>query len=251
MPQYNSIAQYYWRMDDFLPGMKFDRWDNYQWLGEYNPTPSWGQHYRSGQYTGYSAAAYANFSSELAIFVGNEYDVEQGRFFSNELMPGKTCPSQDAIDAWFEAKRAANDALMPELQTVENWCESLKREKQRAGKDFRKNRITFYEEQAEMAGLNKDLLQHFDSYQAAIAISKPVSLQSWNILYPKIIAEHEEAVKKIADDKYADGMSEVSIEDDIMDDDLMKDDPYGRLPLVVDDSTGDDPFDRYMLGCGD
>ena len=204
-------------MDMFLPGMKFDRWDNYQWLSEYNPAPSWGQHYRSGQYTGYPAAAYANFSSELARFVGNEYNVEQGRFFSNEPMPGKTYPPQDALDAWFEAKRATNDALVPKLQAVENWCECRKRENQKAGKDFRKNRETFYREQAELAGLNKDGLQHFESYRAAIAISKPASLQSWKILLPKIMAECDAAIKNIAE---AEAEAEVEAEADPMSDSM-------------------------------
>lgn len=199
-PQYNSIAQYYRRMDQFLPAMKFDRWDNYQWLGDYESSPSWGQIYRSGQYTAYPAAAYANFNSELASFVGNEYDVESGRFSSNEPLPGKTCPSQDVIDAWFEAKHAANDALVPELQAVENWCESLKRDNQKASKDLRKSRESFYEEQAELAGWNKDALQHFKSYQAAIAISKPPSTQSWKILQPKILAECEAAKKSLAEE---------------------------------------------------
>lgn len=198
-PQYISIARYYQRMDQFLPGMKFDRWDNYQWLGDYDPTPSWGQFYRSGQYTGYPAAAYANFSSELAAFVGNEYDVEHGQFLSKAPMPGKNCPPQDAIDAWFEAKRVANDALVPELQAVENWYESLKRDKQKVAKDLRKNREIFYEEQAELAGWNKEALQNFECYQAAIAISKPVSMQSWKILLPKIMAELEESKKSLAE----------------------------------------------------
>lgn len=179
--------------------MKFDRWDNYQWLGNYDPTPSWGQLYRSGQYTGYPAASYANFSSELAVFVGNEYDVEHGHFSSHEPMPGKTCPPQDAIDAWFEAKRAANDVLVPQLQAVEDWYESCKRDNQKAGKDFRKDRERFYEEQAELAGLNTTVLKNFKSYQAAIAISKPASIQSWKILLPKIMAEYERAKKLAAE----------------------------------------------------
>ena len=192
-PQYRSIAQYYQNMDEFLPGMKFDRWDNYQWLGNYDPTPSWGQRYRSGQYTGYPAAAYADFSSEVATLIGNEYDAEHGRFSSGKPMPGKTCAPQDTIDAWFDTKRAANDDLMPELQAVENWCESYKRENQKVSKDVRKNRESFYEEQAELAGWNKAVLQSFKSYQAAIAISKPATIQSWNILQPKITAEYEKA----------------------------------------------------------
>lgn len=179
--------------------MKFDRWDNYQWLGNYDPTPSWGQLYRSGQYTGYPAAAYANFSSELAAFVGNEYDVEQGRFSSNQPLPGKTCPPQDAIDAWFEAKRATNDALVPKLQAVEDWCECHKRDNQKMAKDIRKQRESFYEEQAEMAGLTPAVLKHFKSYRAAIAISKPASMQSWKILLPKIMAEYEVAKKTKAE----------------------------------------------------
>lgn len=180
--------------------MRFDRWDNYQWLGEYNPAPSWGHLYRSGQYAAYPAAAYANLSSELAVLVGNEYDVEYGRFSSNGPLPGKTCASQDVIDAWFEAKRAANLALMPELQAAENWCELLKRDNQKASKDFRKNRKSFYEEQADLAGWNKEALQHFKSYQAAIAISKPPTLQSWKILKPKIVAECETEKKSLAEE---------------------------------------------------
>lgn len=220
-PQYMSIARNYWRMDQFLPGMRFDRWDNYQWLGEYNPNPSWGQHYRSGQYIGFPAADYANFSSELAAFVGNEYDMEQGRFLSNEPMPGKTCPPQEAIDDWFEAKRAANEALVPELQAVENWCEALKRENQKAGKDHRKNRIAFYEEQAELEGLPVEDLHHFDAYQAAIAISKPATMQSWKILLPKLMAESEAAIKEnaereesLSDVEVGDGEYEIEVVED-------------------------------------
>ena len=199
-PQYNIIALYYQRMHEFLPDMKFDRWDNYQWLG---PTPSWGQLHRSGQYTAYPAEAYADFSSELAEFVGSEYDVEHGRFVSKEPMPGKTCPSQDAIDAWFEMKRATNQSIVPKLQAVENWCESQKRLHKKAAMDVRKSRESFFKEQAELAGWDKECLQHYDSYHAAIAIPRPATERSWKILQPKIIAEimaeHEAAKKHAAE----------------------------------------------------
>lgn len=198
MPQYRSIAQYYQSIEDFLPGMKFDRWDNYQWLGDYDPTPSWGQLYRSGQYVAFPASAYATFSSELAELVGNEYDVEQGRFSSSKPMHGKTCPPQDAVDAWFDTKRAINDALVAELQAVENWCETYKRNNQKVGKDLRKSRESFYEEQAELAGLDKSDLGCYESYQAAIAISKPATMQSWKILLPKLLAERENAKRLMA-----------------------------------------------------
>ena len=199
MPQYRSIAQYYQSMEEFLPGMKFDRWDNYQWLGHYDPTPSWGQLYRSGQYVAFPASAYATFSSELADFVGNEYDMEQGRFSSSKPMHGKTCPPQDEIDAWFDTKRAINDTLVPELQAVENWCETYKRNNQKVCKDLRKSRESFYEEQAELAGMDKSALQHYESYQAAIAISKPATMQSWKILLPKILAENEKVKRMFAE----------------------------------------------------
>ena len=180
--------------------MKFDRWDNYQWLG---PTPAWGQLHRSGQYTAYPAEAYADFSSELAEFVGSEYDVENGRFVSKEPMPGKTCPSQDAIDAWFEAKRVANQSVVLKLQAVENWCESQKRLHKKAATDVRKSRESFFKEQAELAGWDKECLQHYDSYHTAIAIPRPATERSWKILRPKIIAEimaeHEAAKKHAAE----------------------------------------------------
>lgn len=193
MPQYRSIAQYYQNMEDFLPGMKFDRWNNYQWLGDYDPTPSWGQLYRSGQYVAFPASAYATFTSELAELVGNEYDAEQGRFFSSKPMHGKTCPPQELVDAWFDTKRAINDALVHELQVVENWCETHKRNNRKVSKDIRKSRESFYEEQAELAGLDKSDLGCYESYQAAIAISRPATMQSWKILLRKLLAERENA----------------------------------------------------------
>ncbi len=168
--------------------MKFDRWDNYQWLGDYDPIPSWGQVYRSGQYIGFPAAAYVKFSSELAALMGNEYDWVHGHFRHWEPLPGKTCAPQVEIDAWFEAKRALNASVVPELQAVEDWFECYKRKKTQMGKDYRKERETFYEEQAKLAGLTIEVLERFDSYRAAIAISKPPTLQSWKILLPKLLA---------------------------------------------------------------
>ena len=179
--------------------MKFDRWDNYQWLGEYDPKPSWGKLWRSGQYVGFPASAYATFASELAAFVGNEYDEEHGQFASNTPMLGKSCPLQEAIDAWFDGKRAANDALVFELQAVENWQESYKRKVQNSGKDMRKTREIFFAEQAELAGFEKDLLPKYDSYRAAIAISKPATMQSWKILLPKLTAERESVERSVAE----------------------------------------------------
>lgn len=208
MPQYRSIAQHYQSMEEFLPGMKFDRWDNYQWLGDYDPTPSWGQVYRSGQYVAFPASAYATFSSELAELVGNEYDVEQGRFASSKPIYGKTCPPQDVIDAWFDSKRIINDALVPELQAVENWCETYKRNNQKVGKDLRKSRESFYGEQAELANLDKSELGRYESYQAAIAISKPATMQSWKILLPKILAEMD-SEKRVAAEREADAAAEM------------------------------------------
>ena len=191
IPQYRSIAQYYQNMEEFLPGLKFDRWDNYQWLGDYDPTPAWGQVYRSGQYVAFPASAYASFSSEIADLVGNVYDVKEGRFSSLKPMPGKTCPPQDEVDAWFDIKRVANDTLVSELQAVENWYETYKRNNQKLCKDLREDRDAFYKEQAELAGFDKGTFRHFDCYKAAIAISKPATMQSWNILLPKLKAERE------------------------------------------------------------
>ena len=190
-PQYRSIADYYQSMEEFLPALKFDRWDNYQWLGDYDPTPAWGQVYRSGQYVAFPASAYASFSSELAGVVGNEYDAEEGRFSSNRPMPGKTCPPQEDIDAWFDVQRVKNESLVSELQAVENWYETYKRNNQKLCKDLREDRDIFYKEQAELAGLDKAVVQHYDCYKAAVAISKPASMQSWNILLPKLQAERE------------------------------------------------------------
>ena len=199
MPQYRSIARYYQNMEEFLPGLKFDRWDNYQWLGNYDPTPAWGQVYRSGQYVAFPASAYASFSSELAHLVGNEYDMKEGQFFSDKPMPGKTCPPQDEVDAWFDMKRVNNDTLVSELQAVENWYETYKRNNQKLCKDLREDRDTFYKEQAELAGFDKAALQHYDCYKAAIAISKPATMQSWNILLPKLKAERKKAELKEAE----------------------------------------------------
>ena len=190
-------------MEEFLPGMKFDRWDNYQWLGDYDPKPSWGQFYRSGQYVAFPATAYANFSTELAHLVGNEYDAEKGRFSSNKPLPGKTCPPQEEIDAWFDMKRVANDTLVPELQAVEDWCESYKRSIQKASKDLRKQRESFYEEQAERAGLSKPDLHGCDSYKAAVAISKPATMQSWKILQPKVLVESKTNAERRAREREA------------------------------------------------
>ena len=198
-PEYRSIALYYRNMEDFLPAMKFDRWDNYQWLGDYDPKPSWGNLWRSGQYVGFPASAYATFASELAGFVGNEYDEEDGRFASNKPMLGKSCPSQDAIDTWFVAKLAANEALVLELQAVENWHETYKRKVQKIGKDIKKNRESFLAEQAESAGFDKDFLQKCDSYRAAIAISKPATMMAWKILLPKLTAERESMERTVAE----------------------------------------------------
>ena len=183
-------------MEEFLPGLKFDRWDNYQWLGNYDPTPSWGEIYRSGQYVAFPASVYANFSSELANLVGTEYDVEHRQFSSNKPLDGKTCPPQDVIDEWFDTKRAINDALVLDLQAVENWFEIYKRNNQKVCKDLRKSREIFYEQQAELAGLDKSAIKHYESYQAAIAISKPATMQSWKILLPKLKVECEVAKLK-------------------------------------------------------
>lgn len=191
VPQYRSLAQYYQNMEEFLPALKFDRWDNYQWLGDYDPTPAWGQVYRSGQYVAFPASAYASFSSELADVVGNEYDAEEGRFSSNKPMPGKTCPPQEEIDAWFDIQRVNNDTLVSKLQAVENWYETYKRNNQKLCKDLRVDRDIFYKEQAELAGFDKAAVQHYDCYKAAIAISKPASMQSWNILLPKLKVERK------------------------------------------------------------
>ena len=189
LPQYRSIGGYYENMEEFLPALKFDRWDNYQWLGDYDPTPAWGQVYRSGQYVAFPASAYASFSSELAGVVGNEYDADEGRFSFNKPMPGKTCPPQEEIDTWFDVQRVKNDNLVSELQAVENWYETYKRNNQKLCKDLREDRDIFYKEQAELAGFDKAAIQHYDCYKAAVAISKPASMQSWNILLPKLKAE--------------------------------------------------------------
>ena len=198
-PQYCSIALEYRRMEDFLPAMKFDRWDNYQWLGNYDPKPSWGNLWRSGQYAGFPASAYAAFTSELAGLVGNEYDEEKGRFASNKPLLGKSCPPQDAIDAWFESKFAANEALVLELQAVENWHETYKRKVQKTGKDIKKSRESFLAEQAELAGFDKEFLHKCDSYKAAIAISRPGTMMAWKILLPKLTAERESMERTVAE----------------------------------------------------
>lgn len=155
--------EYYERISECIPQIKFDAWGKYQWVGDYDPLPIWAKIHQSNQRTYYGKDTVNEIIDELCKL--------------------QTSGSTDAqIDEWFEVRRLSNAAKVRRLQLIENWCETSRIEHLCASAAFKRKRAAFYDDHAGRMGLDLATLANCPSYKRFTAIAKPVTLRSWTIL---------------------------------------------------------------------
>lgn len=159
---------------DCIPQAKYDSWGHYQWVGEYAETPEWANTYVSSQKIGFLKAAVNELKCDLEIYLSTKSTAED-------------------IDTFFQPKSDVNKVLVSQLQDVEDFCEKRRVAKLNQTVGSKVARKDFYEMKAGSLDppINIDILKGCESYQRAIAISRPpVDLaRSWRTLLPKIKAE--------------------------------------------------------------
>lgn len=99
-------------------------------------------------------------------------------------------PTEDDVEAWFDAKIAANKILVAQLQAVEDFCEKRRIAKLDVAIKSKDARKLFYHEKAAQADppIALTVLADCESYKRAVNIHRPaVNLErSWLALLPKL-----------------------------------------------------------------
>ena len=167
----------------------FDKWDNYQCVGTYTPTPSWLKN--PGDKIGYERLAVANIIEEIEKLRSADAD--------------GNVKSTEEIDEWFASKAKSTSDLITKLQSIENWVECQRRKKLDDGKNMKDLRAAFFEKKAITMDPPLELaaLQKTQSFNRAILIAKLPSEKSWKVLSKKLEVERnlaEQIVKEDSED---------------------------------------------------
>ena len=171
---------------------KYDSWVHYQWVGDYDEPPAWGQLYPNGQRSYYQRSRIDDLMVE----------------FNKSSLNEKS--TQEEIDAFFNPKIAANEDYVSKLQAVEDWCETF-RVLGKEGKDALKaERAKYYKDQASLMDppLEPDALAFCESYKRAARIAREPTAKSWSILQDKLYIERVVAEEKLAKKRYRDAVQE-------------------------------------------
>ena len=158
----------------YIPQAKFDSWCHYQWVGDYEETPAWAKSYPGSQKIMYGSSAVKNLQNEIIVFMRlNKTDEEK--------------------EVWFTTKEAANKAFVDKLQEVEAWCETHRLGKMNINDVIKKQRATYYKEQARSIGMDPDALALCPAFMRAVRISTPPTQRTWQQLLAKIKDERSDA----------------------------------------------------------
>ena len=99
---------------------------------------------------------------------------------------------QSEIDAWFQAKRTANDEKMEKLKAVEDWEKEEEKKRNEWHKVVKAQRADFYAEMAAKMDepVKREELETLDCFKRAVNINRAATERSWKLLETKI-KEHQ------------------------------------------------------------
>jgi predicted adenine nucleotide alpha hydrolase (AANH) superfamily ATPase len=175
-----------------IPMAKYDSWEKYQWVGNYDEPPAWGKLYPNGQRNYYQRSRIDDLKVE----------------FSKSSLNAES--TQEEIAAFFNPKIAANEDYVSKLQAVEDWCESFKVMDKEGKKSLYTKRADYYKSQALLMDppLEAEALKQCESFGGAVRIAREPTSKSWSILEGKLKIERVAVEEKLAKKRQHDAVQE-------------------------------------------
>lgn len=209
-----------------IPHALFDSWGHYESAGNYDHT-EW-QRSGHGQQKGY----------ELAAITKQLHEVEE---FLSSGLDGKE-RTEEEIDAFYAPRIAANESLVKDIQTLEDWVEKYSREKIREAANQKADRENFYINLALSMSppLQLTALERIPAYKRAITIPKAPSERSWQLLRPKLLEQRSVAEKLVEDEQ--ERMDRVELNSKLSNE---------YTHIMVRRSTNDTPEQKLVLRLAD
>ena len=175
------------RFRDCVPAIRVDSWSHYQWVGHRSPRHSYGH---SVVRCAYSKLAVEHFLAEYREFakVGSHEE-----------------PNDDEKTKWLDQKQKDAQDLTRILEKIEAWEEASRIEKAATSAQKRDQREAYFKAQALTIGVPGNDVEQLDAYKRAVKIAKAPHERCWEILKPKVIAEHADLlrVRKEKEEKQA------------------------------------------------
>ena len=162
--------------------MRYDSWNHYQWVGDYDVAPSWAKTYPNGQNLRFSRASF------------KEMDMKVRRSSLN------SSSTEEEIEAFFEPCIAENKAFVSRLQAIEGWWMIYRREKRREIAAMKESRVINIKARALCMDppLLAEVLELCPSYKRAKNIPNPFTDKVWSLLKPKLVRQREAAEAELA-----------------------------------------------------
>lgn len=177
-----AVKERHPKIFECIPHAVFDSFHTFETSGTYPIPPLWSRNSQA-HVIGYELSAITTKIAEIEEFLRAE--------------PGETQKTDEEIEAWYNPQIEANKSLMIQIQAVEDWDNTCRLRRLDDTKAQKNKRADYYQEQAKtmIPPLELEALVLMQSYKRAIAISKPPSERSWQILRPKLEEERTAAEK--------------------------------------------------------
>ena len=165
-----------------IPGVRYDSWNHYQWVGAYEDAPEWAKTYANGQNLRFSRDSFEDLDNIVR---------------ESSLNAAST---EDEIDAFFEPYIAGNKAYVAKLQEIEGWWMTRRMEKKREVAALKQARENYFNAQALRMDppLQLEALELCRSYKRAKNIAGPCTEKVWRTLKGKLEAERGVAEAEVA-----------------------------------------------------
>ena len=175
-------GNFFLKLVQCIPGVRYDSWNHYQWVGDYEVAPSWAKTYANGQ----------NLRFSRSSFKEMETKVRESRLDSSS--------TEEEIEAFFEPHITENNAFVSRLQAIEGWWMTFRQEKRNEVAALKENRATNFKARALSMDppLSSEALELCPSYQRARNISGPFTDKVWSVLKSKLVVERDAAEAQLA-----------------------------------------------------
>ena len=179
-------GNFFHKLVQCIPGVRYDSWNHYQWVGDYDVAPSWAKVYPNGQNLRFSRASFKEMDTKVRKSSLNSSSTEE------------------EIEAFFEPYIAENNAFVSRLQAIEGWWMTFRREKRCEVAALKENRETNFKARALCMDppLLPEALELCPSYQRAKNIAAPFTDKVWLVLKSKLVVERDAADAELAKNRW-------------------------------------------------
>lgn len=178
-----DVAALYPSLLGCLPKAHFDSWARYGFAGEYvdEDIPTWVSR-ASTHHVRYSRSSYENLLGFLDELKKKDADTQM---------------------AWWTNEVDTMKRKLKQIQVIEGFMNGVKISKLNRAKTLREERETFFIQKAENLPLafSREALRRISKFSASLAISKPPTERSWDLLLPKLCQERSAAEKIVYEEE--------------------------------------------------